>query len=215
MELTEACRRLGEKGIFTSPAESFSVLMPGGTEMQFASGSSDWRQLQDSDVRLVALSDATGIAALHAMVYRLRMDAEAVAISSPPSVRLLGRAGGYLPPLFDEQVRNLGVLAQPSHQKSGGQEETIARALEQGANAVQLGEQVLCLGMNCEHAVGNAELYDKCARAYLLARSSGQSFRRIPAWVRWIATSRLRKEQRGSRRSAAPPRSVGSASMLI
>jgi len=72
---------------------------------------------------------------------------------------------------------------------------------------------VLCLGMTLERLVFNAELLEKCAQAYLLARATGLAVRRIPWLVRLVATGRLRRDQRRAAasyaRGEAPGRVAG------
>ena len=200
-ELLDACRRLGGKGLLRSPADSFSARVPGSWQALLATGCDDWRQVEEGHLRVVDSSTADAVGALHARVYRLRNDVDAIAVCAPPGVRLLAHFGGYLPPIFDEQVRHLGLLAGPAKK---GTEESLASILRRGVNAIQMGEQVLCLGMNCERAAGNLELYEKCARAYLLAQASGCTFQCIPAYVQWIARRRLLREQRARHKRFKP-----------
>jgi hypothetical protein len=58
--------------------------------------------------------------------------------------------------------------------------------------------------MTCERALLNTELYEKCARACVIAKASGLPVGLIPVWVRLIAYRRLRKDER---RAAASYRS--------
>jgi hypothetical protein len=111
-------------------------------------------------------------------------------------MRLLLRFGGILPPLFDEQVRHLGLPVRPLGSLSDAQAGIRQRAFQRGANALLVGEQLLCAGVTSHRAVLNAELYEKCARAYVIAAASGNRIRCIPFWVRWIAAGRLRREER-------------------
>jgi ribulose-5-phosphate 4-epimerase/fuculose-1-phosphate aldolase len=66
-----------------------------------------------------------------------------------------------------------------------------------GDNAfVTLDHRVLCLGMTLDRLVFNAELLEKCAKAFVLAHSSGARLTRVPWFVRAIAGRRLRRDQR-------------------
>ncbi|MGP8185004.1 MAG: class II aldolase/adducin family protein [Terracidiphilus sp.] len=195
-EVIEACRRLGGKNLLRSPSDSFSVRIAGSRQALLATGCDDWRPVQSGHLRTTGFSAAGGVDALHELVYRLRPDVNAIVVCSPPGVRLLARFGGVLPPLFDEQVRHLGLLKKPPKKEEGTWEELLTSVLRRGVNAVQMGEQAVCLGADIESAVNNLELYEKCSRAYVLARASGYRFRCIPGWVRWIAVRRLLKEQR-------------------
>lgn len=59
-----------------------------------------------------------------------------------------------------------------------------------------LGSRLLSLGMTRDRVLFNAELYEKCAQAYLLAKTCSPRISRIPRWVRFIATRRLLKDER-------------------
>jgi hypothetical protein len=123
----------------------------------------------------------------------------------------LPAAGGVLPGIFDEQLRHLGArVAQVELPRNAAK---VRARLAGGANAFGMGERVLCLGMTLERVVFNAELLEKCAQAYVLARASGLAVRRIPWLVRHIATGRLRRDERRAAasyaRGEAPARVAG------
>ncbi len=101
-----------------------------------------------------------------------------------------------MPGVFDEQIRHLGRSVARLDDSLG----TIAiqKFLRSGANAFVASGQVLCLGMIIERAVFNAELLEKCAKAYVLAYSSGMPVGKIPWLVRWIANGRLMKDERNA-----------------
>ncbi len=193
--MLEGCRRLAGKGFFNTPGDSFSMRIPGSTEMILATGHEDWRQIEIADFHAISLSSKERLDGLHASIYRARADVGAVAISSPMGARLLAGHGGLLPPIFDEQIRHLGPPAGPlcnedTHELIAG------RACKRGANAALLGERLICMGMTCDRVVFNTELYEKCARAYVIAKASGSPIGLIPLWVRLIANRRLLKDER-------------------
>ena len=194
--LAAGCRRLAGKGFFYSPAESFSMRIPGEMEMVLAAGHHDWRNIQIADLQTASLLDGKGVSGLHASIYRQRADAGAIAISSPKGARLLASFGGRLPPIFDEQARHLGGAAGPLPDGVVISSESLRKAFRRGANAALLNGQLLSLGMTCERVLFNTELYEKCAQAFLLAKASGNRIGRIPLWVRVIANRRLLKDER-------------------
>jgi hypothetical protein len=102
--------------------------------------------------------------------------------------------GRDMPGVFDEQIRHLGrsvaLLDEPVAAPAG------RKRLASRANAFVLPGQVPCLGMVLERAIFNAELLEKCAKAYVLASCAGLPVARIPWRVRWIANGRLMKDQR-------------------
>jgi len=163
--------------------------------MILVSGLEDWRTIRGADIHSVPLDPTDGVHGLHAAVYRQRGDVGAVTICCPRGAGLLAQNGGILPPLFDEQARHIGrsVRQLPDHELVPT--DVLNKALCRGANALLLGDRLLCLGMTCERALFNLELYEKCARAYVVARSAG-NINLIPWWVRFIANRRLFRNQR-------------------
>ena len=108
-QLLEGCRRLAAKGFLNTPADSFSMRVPGAMEMILTSGHEDWGQIARTDLRAVSFFPDEASSDLHASIYQARADVGAVAISSPKGVRLIAQYGGQLPPIFDEQVRHIGL----------------------------------------------------------------------------------------------------------
>jgi ribulose-5-phosphate 4-epimerase/fuculose-1-phosphate aldolase len=195
-QLLEGCRRLAAKGFLNTPADSFSIRVPGSVEMILAYAHEDWRQITSADLRKASFSLTESLSGLHASIYHARTDVGAVAISSPKGVRLLAYHGAPLPPIFDEQVRHIGLPAGLLENEETIPREMVKKAFRQGANAALLGEQLLCLGMTCDRVLFNTELYEKCARAYVIARASGNRIESIPMWVRLIANRRLLRDER-------------------
>jgi len=194
----EACRRLAGKGFLHTSGDSFSMRIPGSTEMIFVSVLEDWGQVGLADLHSASLYSANGLGRLHALIYGVRADAGAVAISSPKGARLLARLGGLLPAILDEQVRHIGSSVGPLPDQEYADGEIITKTFRRGANAALLGERLLCLGMTCERAVFNTELYEKCAQAYVIAEASGNRIGFIPMWVRLIANRRLLRDERSA-----------------
>ena len=195
-QLLEGCRRLASKGFLNSPADSFSMRIPGSMEMILTSGHEDWRRIGIADLHTAGLIVNEGISGLHASIYRERADVGAVAISSPKGVHLLAHYGGLLPPLFDEQVRHIGPSTGPLKSEEKAPTNQVRKIFRRGANAALLGQRLLCLGMTCERVLLNTELFEKCAQAYVIAKASGDRIGFIPVWVRLIAIRRLLRDER-------------------
>ena len=70
-----------------------------------------------------------------------------------------------------------------------------AKTFRRGANAAIIGERLLSLGMTCDRLLFNSELDEKCAQAYVIARTCDRRISRIPLWVRLIANHRLLKDE--------------------
>jgi ribulose-5-phosphate 4-epimerase/fuculose-1-phosphate aldolase len=196
VQLLEACRRLASKGFLNTASDSFSLRIPGAMEMISTSGHADWSRIEVTDLQTRSLFSKDGLNGLYASIYRARTDVGAVAISSPRGVRLLAGYGGVLPPIFDEQVRQIGSSVGPLCYQKGVDADGVRKTFGRGANAALLGHQLVCLGMTCERVLLNTELYEKCARAYVIAKASGGPIGSIPFWVRLIAKQRLRKDER-------------------
>jgi ribulose-5-phosphate 4-epimerase/fuculose-1-phosphate aldolase len=193
-QLLEGCRRLARKGFLNTPADSFSLRIPGRTGMMLISGSKDWRQAETADVRVLHFSAKDDLSMLHAWIYQERSDVGAIAISSPKWVRVLANSGSPLPPIFDEQVRHIGSSGSLKSEEPISRE-CVRQMFRRGGNAALFGERLLCLGMTCDRVLFNTELYEKCAQAYVIARACEGRISRIPFWVRMIANRRLLKDQ--------------------
>jgi ribulose-5-phosphate 4-epimerase/fuculose-1-phosphate aldolase len=209
VQLQAARQRLSSKGLLQA-GDSLSLRLPGAAACLFALESA---AVGDSTfVRLpLDVPCASAVAERHRQIYLARADAGALLLSRQRWAVALPTAGGTLPGVFDEQLRHLGAQVRqiPTPQTL----EQTRMSLAGGANAFGLGAQVLCLGMTLERLVFNAELLEKCAQAYVLARAGGLTVHRIPWLVRLIATGRLRRDQRRAAasyaRGEAPARAAG------
>jgi hypothetical protein len=72
----------------------------------------------------------------------------------------------------------------------------LAAALDITGNALLLRGQPMCLGTTCTRLALNAELFEKCAKAYVLAAAAGGRVKELPWLVRRIANGRLVKDER-------------------
>ena len=186
--LEDALHRLDGKQLLGAEA-SVSVRLPGTQDMLLG--------VPGQPPLRLALSEAEqGAYAWHAAVYRARADVGAIAFGGGMYGRTLGDFGGGLPQVFDEQARHLGRTAS-SLAKAGGHLDVDAKAcLAAGGNVWVCGSSVLVFGSTAQRLVLNAELLEKCAKAYVLAKASGASIHTLPWWVCYIANGRLKKDQR-------------------
>jgi ribulose-5-phosphate 4-epimerase/fuculose-1-phosphate aldolase len=185
--LDDAMRRLDSKHLLGSDG-SASVRLPGTQDMLLGMpGKASMR------MRFV---DAQDEHAWHAAVYRTRADAGAIVLGGGVYARCLGDFGGDLPQVFDEQARHLGRTALPLADLSGDAGAAAAHCLITGGNAWFCGHTALVFGSTAQRLVLNAELLEKCAKAYVLARASGAPVHTLPWWVCHIANGRLKKDQR-------------------
>lgn len=174
------------KGLFGQPDDSFSMRIPGQPVLLLIKAGSKLPETVSID------RPGNSVPGLHARLYQARGDAGAVLISSTPWSAALAGIDTTIPVLFDEQARHIGKVEAPVQQ---GDVKGLVEALAGGANIAIVGEQRVCLGVTPDRIVFNAELFEKCAKAFVIAYSSGKSIRRIPWWVRYIAGGRLKKDQ--------------------
>lgn len=135
----------------------------------------------------------SGAPALHASIYAARRDVGAIVVGGGPFGEALADVGGVLPQVFDEQARHLGTMRGPVAQLAGN---ALADALGGGANSVLVEGVPVCMGTTCQRMVFNAELFEKCAKAYVLAASTGLRVTTLPWLVTYIANGRMRKDER-------------------
>jgi ribulose-5-phosphate 4-epimerase/fuculose-1-phosphate aldolase len=185
-------QRLSAKGLMDAEQAGLSLRLPGGAAMWFASAPEEApRQLP-----LDGSSRATEGAGLHAAIYRLRPDVGAIVSGGGRFGQCLADFGGVLPQVFDEQARHLGRMGVPVVSLVA-----LERSVGTGGNAVLVRGQPVCLGMTGTRMALNAELFEKCAKAYVLAAAAAGGARQLPWLVRFIANGRLRKDQRRATRS--------------
>ncbi|MBC9252368.1 hypothetical protein A9179_19015 [Pseudomonas alcaligenes] len=181
-ELLQAGTRLATKGFLHGAADGLSLLLPGSGCMLLLG--------HDQAPREVALDQPDSLlAALHAQVYQLRHDAGAVASLSPRWSLLLGELNEAMPTVFDEQARHIGRSWAPASSRQ------LPAVLAGGGNAGLVDGHLLSIGVTRNRMLFNAELFEKCAMAYVLARQGGGKVSRVPWWVRLIAGRRLLQDE--------------------
>jgi ribulose-5-phosphate 4-epimerase/fuculose-1-phosphate aldolase len=135
----------------------------------------------------------------HRRIYEWRGDAGGVFSGPTEWAGSLVELDHPMPAVFDEQARHLGARVE---RLAGASPDR--RALRGGANAFAApGGLVFVLGFNLDRTVFNVELFEKCAKAYLLACAAGGRVGRIPWWVRAVARRRLLRDERRAAASYA------------
>ena len=194
-ELTGALRRIVAKGLAGPSSVRFSLRVP--SSLMMAAGIME-SSGAPAGMALIPIAE-TGVDhawALDGAVYRLRPDVGAVVASRLPWASRLGMLPGEMPAVFDEQARQLGARVPRITLEGRELSAASAAVLRRGGNAFLFGQEAVCLGFNRDRAVFNAELLEKCAKAYVLASLSGHAVNRIPLYVRYIAGRRLRADER-------------------
>jgi ribulose-5-phosphate 4-epimerase/fuculose-1-phosphate aldolase len=138
--------------------------------------------------------------AMHAAIYRVRGDVNAVVHTHQVYASALTLIKTPIPALFDEQARFLGrsvdiIPYAPSG--TGMLANTIAKHVRDHNNAYMMQNHgALVLGHDMERAVHNVDILEKCSLAYLLALCTERKVSRIPLLAREVAFAKLRKDQK-------------------
>ncbi len=185
LAVRERCARQAVAG---SVHAGLSARLPGGNHFLFLAASS-------AEPRLESWLEPTGPLSptLHAAVYRLRPDVGAVLSGGGRFAAALRDFGGTMPVAFDEQARHLGRMPAAAATESDSE---LQPRLSAGTNTLLLADLPVCLGTTCQRLALNIELFEKCAKAYVLATATGRPVTTLPWWVCHIAIGRLRKDQR-------------------
>ncbi|PJZ45799.1 aldose epimerase [Leptospira brenneri] len=212
-ELKSLWHRLETKGLLQDHKADLSFRLPGKGSfllMHREEGKKSKVEITEykienptESLRIHLISDETlNLIRFHASIYSLRPDIGAVASFQPVWSSLLKTLDHPLPLVFDEQCRQLGapVVAIPKHIDGSAEKSPI---LLNGANAFLDEDNVVITSVTRDKAIYNCELIEKCSKAYLLAHSTGSPIRSIPWWVRFIAKSRLIKDEKKASRAYA------------
>ena len=191
--LRDARDRCARQGLLTSPQSGLSLRVPGRSSFMFLDAAASTPQRQS----LRALPfDVPLSLSIHATVYRLRQDVGAVLSGGGAYSSALAELAHAMPLAFDEQARHLGRMHKAILTATVRE---LQETLRDGANTALVGDLPICMGTTCQRAVLNAELFEKCAKAYVLAAATGQPVSTLPWWVCRIAIGRLHKDQRHAR----------------
>ena len=192
--LRDAKERFRAKGLFGDEGDSLSMRIPGREELVLVFPDSN--DVQTKPFRTKG-NDAAGF---HAAIYRSRKGAGAVLIGRTRWSSALATIGTTIPVLFDEQARHIG---QTGKSIVAGRDSRVLDAIKGGGSIAIHGDQRVCIGTTPDRVVLNAELFEKCAKAFVVAYASGHRIQKIPAWERFVAGRRLRRDQKRAAESYA------------
>ena len=171
--------RLQAKRLLDGEGASLSLRIPGSGAMWFG-------LVADTQPQRMPLHTVLQQAAVHTRAYAQRADAGAVAVGGGAFGQCLADFGGAMPQVFDEQARHLGPMLSAA---------SAAPTLHGRGNVALVAGRPVCLGMTAMRLALNAELFEKCAKAYVLAVAGGGRVRPLPWIVRLVANRRLAKDQ--------------------
>ena len=208
----EYSQALARKGYLVGTGGNLSVRIEGEAALAITPSNYDYLKMTLDDVCILdfALNAIEGErkpsveSALHAGVYRVRADVNAVVHTHQVYASALALINAPIPALFDEQVRFLGRSVEiipyaPSG--TGFLKNTIVKHIKNYHNAYILQNHgVLCFGHDAERAALNVEILEKCALAYLLALCTERKVSKIPLPIREIAFAKLRSDQKKAER---------------
>ncbi len=134
-------------------------------------------------------------------MYRVRPDVNAIVHTHQPYASALAFLRREIPALTDEQVRFLGkrvAIIDYAPAGTGFLAKNVEKKVAGGDNAFIIANHgVVALGTDPDRAVFNMALLEKVSIAYLLSllTETGKVYT-IPDWVREIAFTKLRKDEK-------------------
>jgi L-ribulose-5-phosphate 4-epimerase len=206
--VVDTARLLIEKDYFEGTGGNLSVRAEGHQAFAITPSNYDYLKMAPADVCVldwqVNVLEGTNKpsieSGMHAAVYRVRADVNAIIHSHQLYASTLALINTPIPALFDEQVRFLGRSVEIISYAPSGTSflmKNIRSKVRNGHNAYILKNHgALVLGTDAERAVHNLELLEKCALAYLLALCTERQVTRIPLAIREIAFAKLRKDEK-------------------
>jgi L-ribulose-5-phosphate 4-epimerase len=206
--LVETAQQLTGKGYLVATGGNLSVRIAGQAAFAITPSNYDYLKMVPADICVLDL-DRHPLAgtrkpsvesAMHAAIYRVRPDVNAIVHTHQVYASALTLIGTSIPALFDEQARFLGRRVDTLPYAPSGTGllvNTIAKHVRDHHNAYLLQNHgALVFGHDLERAVHNVELLEKCSLAYLLALCTERQVSHIPLVVRELAFAKLRQDQK-------------------
>ena len=207
-QIVATAQTLVRKGYLMATGGNLSLRIPGQNAFAITPSNYDYFKMTSEDVCVLDLElnkiegdlKPSVESAMHAAIYRVRPDVNAVVHTHQAYVSALTLIKAPIPSLFDEQARFLGrsvdiIPYAPSG--TGLLKNAVAKHVKNHNNAFMMQNHgALVFGHDMERAVHNVEILEKCALAYLLAICSERKISRIPLAVREVAFAKLRKDQK-------------------
>jgi len=207
------CRTMLERGYLKATEGNVSVRIPGQRLYAVTPSNYDYDKMRVEDICVVDFQgkhvpDESGPvmapsieAGMHANVYRIRPDVNAVVHTHQPYASALAFLRKEIPALTDEQVRFLGrrvAVIDYAPSGTGFLAKKVEKKVAGRDNAFIIANHgIVALGTDPDRAVFNMALLEKVSIAYLISllTESGKVYT-IPGWVREIAFAKLRKDEK-------------------
>jgi L-ribulose-5-phosphate 4-epimerase len=205
--IVETAQQLTKKGYLMATGGNLSVRIAGQSALAITPSDYDYMKMLPEDICVLdfELKVLEGSlkpsveSAMHAAIYRVRPDVNAVIHTHQVYASTLTLIRMSIPALFDEQTRFLGRSVNIIPYAPSGTRmlaSTIARHIRDHNNAYMMQNHgALVFGHDMERAVHNVEILEKCSLAYLLALCTDRKVSKIPLAIREVAFAKLRKDQ--------------------
>ena len=205
--IVETAQQLTKKGYLMATGGNLSVRIAGQSALAITPSDYDYMKMLPEDICVLdfELKVLEGSlkpsveSAMHAAIYRVRPDVNAVIHTHQVYASTLTLIRMSIPALFDEQTRFLGRSVNIIPYAPSGTRmlaSTIARHVRDHNNAYMMQNHgALVFGHDMERAVHNVEILEKCSLAYLLALCTDRKVSKIPLAIREVAFAKLRKDQ--------------------
>jgi L-ribulose-5-phosphate 4-epimerase len=205
--IVDSAQELTRKGYLMATGGNLSVRIPGQNTFAVTPSNFDYMKMTAADIcvldfELVQLEGSlppSVEAAMHASIYQVRADVNAIVHTHQVYASALTLIKAPIPALFDEQARFLGRSVEiipyaPSG--TGMLKSAVAKNVKNHNNAFMMQNHgALVFGHDMERAIHNVEILEKCSLAYLLALCTERKVSKIPLPIREIAFAKLRKDQ--------------------
>lgn len=206
-QLVKTAQDLTARGLLSGTGGNLSMRMPAEDLFAITPSNYDYLKMQPEDICVLdfSLRQREGVrpasveSAMHAAVYQVRQDVNAIIHTHQVYPSVLAVIGKPIPALFDEQVRFLGrsiniIPYEPSGSVQLAQ--SVANQALDHHNAYIIGSHgALLFGHDMERAFHNVLLLEKCASVYLLALVTGEKVSLVPDEKREEFFSKLREDQ--------------------
>jgi L-ribulose-5-phosphate 4-epimerase len=206
--LVETAQELTAEGLLMATGGNLSMRAKDHTAFAITPSDRNYLEMKPEDICIMDAEAGQIEGALkpsveskmHAAIYNERQDVNAIIHTHQALASALALIKAPIPALFDEQVRFLGRRVEiipyaPSG--TGMLVKQVAKHVRNHNNAYLLQNHgALIFGDSMERAIENAQVLEKCAKAYLLSLLTDRKISRLPVPIREIIFRMLREDQK-------------------